>query len=697
MTRMGQLRGVVTRSRRLIFVALLVPALIAGTLAWTGSTRSDARRAIPVAIVNLDHIVTDPTPMAAGRELTAALTDPGSDAGSALKWSITDANDASSGLRDGRYYSVLTIPANFSENVVSLGSDDPRPTELALTSNNASSASVGIVSQAVAEAATRALGDQVSSAYLNKIYLGLNDVANSFGSAADSAKDLSGGATQLAHGTGEVAGATRQLALGLQPLDAGAHQLSAGSRHVAEGAGRIVRGIGHVAGGTHQLSSGLAQLSNGAVELRGDAADLADGAAKASAAAGQLGNGAAATAQGASQLAAALGNLSGGCSAAGGAAAYCGQLAAAAMQSRTLATGATGVADGATSLANATARIADGSRALETGADHLSAGSHQAATSASRLARSEHRLTTGARDVADAAKQLASGADSLASGASASASGAGALASSTSRVTDAAGRTAGGADQLAKALTSGAEQAPTYSEKDRDQLTDVVTNPVRLRAADTPGTHRAGWFASLLLALVLWLGAVAGSFAGGRSDRRVLLAPASSRALARRVIRPSIAAAVLQSFVAVAVVVAFGLDVARVPELIGLGMLGAVVVTVVCEAVRAFSGRATTSVMLVLLVLQLAALGNLVPIETAPEPLQHLGRLLPLDLLVSAGTKIAAGGVGPVHVGDEVLLLLAWVAAGMAGLVVALRRQRRRVAQTQVDLMVARQASAVTT
>ena len=48
---------------------------------------------IPVAIVNSDTIVTEPQPMAAGRALTASLTNPSS-GDQQLDWTLTDTDDA---------------------------------------------------------------------------------------------------------------------------------------------------------------------------------------------------------------------------------------------------------------------------------------------------------------------------------------------------------------------------------------------------------------------------------------------------------------------------------------------------------------------------------------------------------------------------------------------------------------------------
>ena len=61
---------------RLVIVGLLLPLVAAAVLGWSVADRQQKLDKIPVAIVNNDTILTDPQPMAAGRALSASLTDP---------------------------------------------------------------------------------------------------------------------------------------------------------------------------------------------------------------------------------------------------------------------------------------------------------------------------------------------------------------------------------------------------------------------------------------------------------------------------------------------------------------------------------------------------------------------------------------------------------------------------------------------
>ena len=74
------------------------------------------------------------------------------------------------------------------------------------------------------------------------------------------------------------------------------------------------------------------------------------------------------------------------------------------------------------------------------------------------------------------------------------------------------------------------------------------------------------------------------------------------------------------------------------------------------------------------LLLQVAALGNVLPIETAPEPLQVLNQLLPLPAYVNAASQLVTGGsVG--SLAGAVAVLLVW---GLGSSFVALLLVRKR-------------------
>ena len=232
----------------LAIVAVLLPLLAALVMVWTTDDRRDQIGNIPVAIVNNDTIITDPQPMAAGRALTASLTNP-ADGDPQLDWTLTDPDDAKEGLRTGDYYAVLTIPSDFSKAILSTGTDTPESGQLQLESNAAASQTVPYISEQVVAAAAQALGNQSTQAYLKQVYAGFNQIADGQQNAASSAQqlaggtaDLSQGASQLDQGADQLAGATGELASGASALKSGTASLSTRCQQDRPGQPRPGRG-----------------------------------------------------------------------------------------------------------------------------------------------------------------------------------------------------------------------------------------------------------------------------------------------------------------------------------------------------------------------------------------------------------------------------------------------------------------------
>ena len=163
-------------------------------------------------------------PPADGRRtsLTASLTDP-KPGTTKLDWTLTGTKDATSGLKSGVYYAVLTIPSDFSSAIVSSGTDKPVRGQVQLVSNSAASTTMSYISEEVVAAATTSLGNQTTQGYLKNVYDGFNQIAKSNKSAAstqrrsrDGTAQVSEGAAQLDDGTSELADSLGQVASGIR-------------------------------------------------------------------------------------------------------------------------------------------------------------------------------------------------------------------------------------------------------------------------------------------------------------------------------------------------------------------------------------------------------------------------------------------------------------------------------------------------
>lgn len=602
------------RTAALLLVAGLgLPLAATGALAWSFGDRENTIDQIPVAIVNEDEIVTGDSPMAAGRALSAALIEP-DDGDEVLAWRLTTAEAAQTGLEDGTFSSVLTIPADFSASVISTGGDDPRAATVTLESDNANSPTAALVSRTVAEAAAETLGDQITAAYLTSVYDGFNTIGESFESAADGAQSLASGADGVDSGAASVADGAVQLTVSLSALADGASQ-------VADGAGTV--------------SSSAVSLADGSAALADGASDLASGADGLSASAGTLD-------ESADTLASSLAQLSASCALVSASPQFCAQLAAAASGS---------------------ASLGDGTSALVEGTDTLDA-------SAAALAASAGTVASGAAALSDGASGVATASGSLATGAAEAATGAASVSDGAAELSEGAGSLARSSHDLSDGLSSGAASVPSYTDDESTTLSDLLVEPV----AVTPSSRgdADGWPPSLIAGIVLALGSLVTVLAvgPGSADRDRL----STVSLRRRVggllvVRLGIALA--QSAVVTMVLAVAGVAPDSIGVFAALTALASCVFMLVASAVQVLCGRAGVLVNAAFLVIQVASIGGIVPVETAPPVVQFLNAFLPLPVFLD-GTAQAVGG-DIASVGSTVAILLAWALVSVAGLAQSFR------------------------
>ncbi len=189
--------------------------------------------------------------------------------------------------------------------------------------------------------------------------------------------------------------------------------------------------------------------------------------------------------------------------------------------------------------------------------------------------------------------------------------------------------------------------------------------------------HGNGWLVAALVALVLWLAAMVGALrrdpvprcgTPGRRSRRAgspsgssvpvlglaLVEGAGGAGRARRAPRS-----------APPTVVPFAL----------LTLLAAVTFTALAYATRFLLGRAGVAGLVLLLLVQVAALGNVIPLETAPAPLRTLNAVLPLTAYVDGASQLLTGGSVGSRVADT-LVLLVWAGGAVLATVLAVRRRR---------------------
>jgi putative membrane protein len=602
---------------------VLVPLVVAGILVWALWNPEERLPQVTAAIVNNDEPVElDGQQVPLGRQLSAGLVgsdDPNYD------WVITDEDDATAGLADGTYVAVVTIPNNFSEAATSVGGEaaEAEQATIDVTTSDRTRLVDDALTATITSTAASLTGEELTTSYLENVYVGFNTLGDQLGEAADGAQKTADGADQLATGADDLAKGAGELATGADTLATGADSL-------ASGVGDLDSGVQALAGGLSQLKEGTSalptqeqadQLAAGANGLAAGLQGLVTGSAAALAEQATTAQGLAAACDGSADFCAGLQQYADGISAAADAPADP-QLTQLVQGAPQIAQSVAGLANGAVSLKNAIAQSADG-------AARLASGSSQAASGASQYAAGVSQFSDGVTQLADGTTTLADGTSSLADG----------------------------VGQLADGLDTAVDALPTYSESERENLASVVADPVVTQGGDVDfGSKGAPFYA----VLALWLGAFA-SFVLLRAVPTTLVGSTrSSIGLVLRSFLPAGVAGAVQG-VLVAGVLQLQLEFGAA-EWFGfagvLALLGVAFAAVMQALIAVFGGAGRFIAMIVALVTLATGI-----VSTVPGALDTLFGFLPVAPAHEAVRAIVAdtSGLAPAIIG-----LLVWTLAGLA-------------------------------
>jgi putative membrane protein len=347
-----------------IVVVVLLPLLMGLLLTWGLSTPALHLDRVNAAIVNDDVPATingKSTPL--GRQFAAGLMkgsaptgqipQQATQVGSNFTWVLTNDQDASDGLAEGRYAAVVTIPASFSTAIASLSGDAQSAVQALVRVKTSPSAALldPALVQSVTAVANSQLNRQIIDQYLQGVYQGFNSVHDQIAQASDGAQQVASGADSLASGAQQLADGANQLDAGLGTLASQSASLPGQTEQLADGASQVSSGTDAI---SSALGSAVASLTSVQTQVCQRPGRVCD------------------------QVTAALGTLQNAATATGG-----------------LSSGADQVAAGAAALADASVALVD--------------GIDQSAAGASSLVSGAASLTSGAEQVSSGADQLSSG------------------------------------------------------------------------------------------------------------------------------------------------------------------------------------------------------------------------------------------------------------------------------------------------
>ena len=253
---------------------------------------------LPVAVVNKDVPVDyQGKEMAVGDQMVKELKH-----NKQLDWKFVSPSKAKYGMSHRKYYTVITIPENFSKNATTVLDKNPKPMNLKYQTNDSLNYIGYVMSQVAMTRLNEKIRANVTNAYATTMFKELKVLGKGMTQAADGATQLDNGLVTLQSGVNQyVAGVSQvndgvqTLRMGVAPLASGAQQLASGSTTLANGIAQYTGGVGQLATGLNtlmansgQLNSGAGQLSSGLNTLRNNSGSLRAGSSQLSAGASQL-------------------------------------------------------------------------------------------------------------------------------------------------------------------------------------------------------------------------------------------------------------------------------------------------------------------------------------------------------------------------------------------------------------------------
>ncbi|WP_225352225.1 YhgE/Pip family protein [Limosilactobacillus equigenerosi] len=243
---------------------------------------------LPVAVVNHDQPVKyQGKRFAVGQQMTDELKK-----NHQLKWEIVSQKQANYGLKHREYYTVVTIPKDFSKDATTVLDHQPTKMKLTYTTNDSLNMIAEVISRMGMSQLNQQIRGQVTKAYaktmfsmVKKVKGGMVEAANGAGQLDQGMATLSDGLNQYVAGVSQVNNGVQTLRASVMPLGPAAAKLAAGSSQLATGAQTYTAGVGQAAAGAGQLhqgigqyTAGVQQLGNGLQQINGQSAKLKAGA-----------------------------------------------------------------------------------------------------------------------------------------------------------------------------------------------------------------------------------------------------------------------------------------------------------------------------------------------------------------------------------------------------------------------------------
>ena len=665
-----------------LFGVLLIPVIFAGFYLSAFLDPYARLDTIAVAVVNEDEGATiNGVERNLGKDVCNDLKN--EDEG--LQWNFVSADEAQTGLEEGTYYMVCTIPADFSQTVASADSEHPEKTDFVITYDESKNMLASQVGATVWKQVQQQVNASIIKEYWQNVFGQMNDASAQLGEAAEGAQELADGLQTAREGNVTITSNLRTLAAGSATLEGGLDQLSDGSQQVDAGVQSLSRGMDDLSAGSSTLNAGLQELdakTEGLESLPAATQQLADGAKRVEGGIQSVNTYLVKVSESGQLIATNLRSISADLSTAGTALqdakdkvqnyASTGALSPDRAQAlgadltkakdaltdagaQTQAAGSTlqqmssgASTDQLTQLQQGATELSSGlsllNQTVQASVPALSAGVSQLAQGSNQLDAGIQRARTGVDQLAANTPALAAGAAEAQAGSNALAQGSQALAEGSETLGQGLDTAAAGSQELADGIAEGAGEMQ-FSDEEIEARANAMSEPVELDEEYYTSVENYGaGFSPFFLGLGVWVGCIFAGFLFKPLNRRLCISGANPFLVALVGYVPLASFAVLQTVIAqLFIQLGLGVQINNVPAYYGMGILCALCFMAIMQFLVAGFGFPGRFIAVVLLTLQLTSAAGTFPVETAPEFFNIISPWMPMTYLVDGMRQIMSG------------------------------------------------------
>lgn len=209
---------------------------------------------LPIAVVNSDKgAEINGVHKNLGNELVAKLRTTKS-----LNREFVDAEQAQVGVEGQKYYAVITVPPEFSQDIASASTTDKKTASIVFEANQQHNYIASMLLKSAVNSIEQNLRGTVDKEITAGLTAKLKSVPSNLTTLNNGLNTISGGASSLQNGIGKATDGQRKLTSGAFSLDSGISQVQAGAHQLSAGTGNLPK----LTGGINSLDAGLNKISS---------------------------------------------------------------------------------------------------------------------------------------------------------------------------------------------------------------------------------------------------------------------------------------------------------------------------------------------------------------------------------------------------------------------------------------------------